>query len=495
MWSRQPKVKEDTMAIGTNYTPVSGKKLDSRNIWPLALNLISCFLFMMNSYIVEPSSAYYASALGSSDALSGVMIGAAPWFAFFSAVGYSYWTNVSYKKPIIFAGILNIIGNLLYANAYAYKSMGMCLVGRSLTGLGAPRVINRRYVADATPFALRTVTSAAFAGATALGAALGPGVAIILNLYEFQVTLPLFGTQFFNGMTGPGYFMAFTWFVYTITIIFTFNEPNRSGLDELRERESTLKMQRQEEIALVRETGENGDASDDNSIENEEPVTLISLFCDPLSCLKRINKATAICMVVLFMKRFALEALVASTSVVTKNRFSWTIGNVGTLHLVNGIIVIPVSMLAGWLSQYYEDRYLALCLIVIIVTGMSATIDVTDIFSHSNEHYNEDNFFSVGPVRYVIGMVVAFSGIECCNPFVAALMSKVVPSSLAAGTFNSGLLSTLVGTSGRATGDLFITLMGLISIRNLLNLLIIPGMLAMMISGFLIRRNYNQLGV
>jgi hypothetical protein len=76
MWSRQPKVKEDTMAIGTNYTPVSGKKLDSRNIWPLALNLISCFLFMMNSYIVEPSSAYYASALGSSDALSGVMIGA-----------------------------------------------------------------------------------------------------------------------------------------------------------------------------------------------------------------------------------------------------------------------------------------------------------------------------------------------------------------------------------------------------------------------------------
>lgn len=66
------------------------KKIDKENVLPLILNLFSCFLFMMTNYIIEPSSAYYANALGSSDALSGLMIGLAPWFALISAVGYRY---------------------------------------------------------------------------------------------------------------------------------------------------------------------------------------------------------------------------------------------------------------------------------------------------------------------------------------------------------------------------------------------------------------------
>lgn len=178
------------------------KKIDKENVFPLILNLISCFLFMMTNYIIEPSSAYYANALGSSDALSGLMIGLAPWFALISAVGYSVWTNDNYKQPILFAGLLMTFGNLLYGCAYSFESMEMCLVGRAIAGLGAPRVINRRYVADATPFGLRTAASAAFALATALGAALGPGMAIILDLFDFEFWLPGFGTQTFNGMTG-----------------------------------------------------------------------------------------------------------------------------------------------------------------------------------------------------------------------------------------------------------------------------------------------------
>jgi hypothetical protein len=43
--------------------------------------------------------------------------------------------------------------------------------------------------------------SAAFALATALGAALGPGMAIILDLFDFEFCLPGFGKQTFNGMT------------------------------------------------------------------------------------------------------------------------------------------------------------------------------------------------------------------------------------------------------------------------------------------------------
>ena len=99
---------------------------------------------MMNNYIIEPSSAYYAEALGSSDALSGMMIGMAPWFALASSIVYSYWTNYNYKWPILFAGLLQFIGNLMYANAFGHGSVEMCLIGRAVTGLGAPRIINRR---------------------------------------------------------------------------------------------------------------------------------------------------------------------------------------------------------------------------------------------------------------------------------------------------------------------------------------------------------------
>lgn len=167
----------------------------------------------------------------------------------------------------------------------------------------------------------------------------------------------------------------------------------------------------------------------------------------------------------------------------------------GMLHLVNGIIVIPVSALSGWLSTYREDRYLAVWTLAITLVGIVLMIDVTDFGTQESDTYNEGDFLAVGPKRYIAGSLIMYSGIEACESYVASLMSKVVPSALAVGTFNSGLLATLVGTGGRATGDLVITLMGLTSIRNLLNLLAIPGGILVVFSIFLIRYNYDLLGL
>ena len=160
-----------------------------------------------------------------------------------------------------------------------------------------------------------------------------------------------------------------------------------------------------------------------------------------------------------------------------------------------GIVVIPVSALSGWLSTYREDRYLAVWTLAITLVGILLLIDITDFGPQDDNTYNEGNPWAVGPVRYVAGSLIMYSGIEACESYVASLMSKVVPSELAVGTFNSGLLATLVGTGGRATGDLVITLMGLISIRNLLNLLVLPGAALVAFSIFLIRYNYELLGL
>lgn len=84
----------------------------------------------------------------------------------------------------------------------------------------------------------------------------------------------------------------------------------------------------------------------------------------PLYCLKDITHAVIMCMSLLFMKCIALESIVGTTSIATKNQYGWSIKNVGMLHLINGCIVIPVSILAGWLSQFYEDQFLVADLLV-----------------------------------------------------------------------------------------------------------------------------------
>jgi hypothetical protein len=119
------------------------------------------------------------------------------------------------------------------------------------------------------------------------------------------------------------------------------------------------------------------------------------------------------------------QSIVGSTSVITKNRYAWSIRNVGVLHLVNGLIVIPVSIFAGWLSQFREDRYLAMWFMGITSAGMLLMVDFTDLVDiDSSDTYNEDLVWSVGPYQYIAGSLIAFSGVEACESFVASLMSK-----------------------------------------------------------------------
>lgn len=111
------------------------------------------------------------------------------------------------------------------------------------------------------------------------------------------------------------------------------------------------------------------------------------------------------------------------------------------------MIVIPVSFFSGYLSTLYQDRLMAIWFLAITLFGMAFLFDPTDLVNHKNNAtYNEDQLMAVGPVRYVAGSLIAFSGIEACESYVASLMSKVVPSALAQSTWNSGLLATLVGT-------------------------------------------------
>lgn len=435
-----------------------------------------------HQYIVEPSSTRYANALGTSDAMSGLIIGAMPWAAMASAVAYSVWSNRQYRAPLLTSCALLVGGNVLYASALRAGSIGMALGGRFLTGLGGPRSMNRRYIADTTPVASRTAVNAAFGTATAMGAALGPATAVLLDRVNFELDLPLYGTAEFNGMTGPGFLMSALWLVFAAVLAATFVEPERTGLEEQRRRE--------EEEAGANAAGPGGGpvgggggsagaspAGDTLAVETREldgcgfPTDGAPGLCaeerfinpcfddDGVDGVKRrpfwrqvkyvlaqLNLPVRICMFLLFSKMFTVESVISAASMVTKNRYGWAVHQVGTLGMIVGCLTIPISVFIGWISQYREDRVLMLWLMSFATLGMALLIDVTDMVDAEAENYNEGNPWAVGPRRYIAGYLLVFCSVQAFDGVVGSVLSKVIPTALATGTLNSGLLATVLGT-------------------------------------------------
>ena len=192
--------REEKRAVQPDAEPT--QRLTCRQILGLLLNLLSAFLYCMNYYIVEPSSTKYVNALGASDNFSGLLIGMMPIAALSSAIVFSIWTNHSFRAPLLTSGTCLIVGNVLYASALKHGSIVVALTGRFITGLGGPKCIVRRYMADTVPITLRTGVNAAFGMSIAVGSALGPASAIFVDQFYFTFKLPLLGIQYFNGMTG-----------------------------------------------------------------------------------------------------------------------------------------------------------------------------------------------------------------------------------------------------------------------------------------------------
>jgi len=454
--------------FGDGHQTPTQPSSSARESFALFLNISACFLYMMNYYIVMPSSIQYANALGAEDAMSGLIIGATPTAAIFSAIVFSIWSNRTYRAPLLTSGALLIVGNILYASAYRSQSIAMVLCGRFLTGLGGPRSMNRRYIADTTPLAHRTAANAAFGMATAMGAALGPAAAIVLDRIDMQFTLPLYGSVYVNGMSGPGYLMGILWSVYTLVMALTFVEPQRSGLQEQIRNELLQSMtgsatkapessSPHSEVEMSELEAPNSRIDDSYSFPTEngqdnnvnKPNDNSDIIVDPppstlwqqakfLST--HLTFPVRICLVLLFTKMFTAECVISSASIVTKNRYLWAVQQVGTLGTIVGCLTIPISVFIGWASQYREDRVLMLWLMTFATFGMGLLIDVSDFVSAENETYNEGNALAVGSRRYIAGYLLVFCSVQAFDGLVGSMLSKVIPTALATGTLVRFLL-------------------------------------------------------
>jgi hypothetical protein len=100
----------------------------------IQLNLMNAFLYMVNYYIVVPTSNEYAKMLDAPGSLCGVIIGSMPLAALVSAFVYSWWSNFSYKSPILYSSLILMAGNLMYALALYFNSVWLLVLGRFLCG-------------------------------------------------------------------------------------------------------------------------------------------------------------------------------------------------------------------------------------------------------------------------------------------------------------------------------------------------------------------------
>ena len=305
--------------------------------------------------------------------------------------------------------------------------------------------------------------------------------------------------------------MACIWAAYLIIIVLTFSEPDRTGLAEQIQLEQ--KQFEQEESIPASQPMEPSKQHDDDlntifsgetdggmadTIRSTPPPleqTIWAAWSRFRAFLELITPPVRLCLGLLFCKTFTIESLVSCTSALTKNRYGWAINQVGILGCINGLLVIPLSIGVGYLSMYYQDRVLMTWLVAVGAIGMFLLIDVTDLRATPTATYNEGLPLAVDPTRYVSGYFLTYISIQSFEGVIGSALSKVIPTALASGTFNSGLLATLVDTLGRACGDLFISLMGWVSLRQLLNLLFIPAFCILMGCLITIRWYYDLLAV
>lgn len=404
------------------------------------LNLCSTLLYMSNYYIVAPTSGTYAEKLGGTAAMASMIIGMTPVAALVSTVLFSWWTSHSYKSALIFASSCSAVGNLCYAAGLPCHSLTLVIIGRLLNGFGSARAINRRYIADTFPREERTAASAAFVSAGALGMSAGPAIASALNYFTTdQYGKEWNGNLYWQSENAPGWFMFGTWTVYLICVIRYFQDPPKKKDASFKKVVSSLELTEGETSHLL---GTKEDTRKEHELlASNEP----SIWC---------NVPVMTTLVIYFLLKLVLEAVLSSAAVVTKFYFGWHSGLVGMYLAALGLLMLPANLCVAYLARSYDDRELIIGFQLIMFLGCLVIM-----------HYSD--FYTLP--QYMLGSVVLFISTNALEGPNMSLLSKTIPKSWSKGIFNVGLLATEAGTAGRAIGDVLLTVIGSGGLEHLIN--------------------------
>lgn len=435
----------------------------------LLLNLVNTFLYMVNTYIIVPTADDYSISLGAAPTVCGIIIGSMAVAQIFSSVYFSAWSNRSYFKPLVFSSIVLFLGNVLYALAYDLDSLTVLLLGRLLCGFGSARAVNRRYISDCVPLKFRLQASAGFVSASALGMACGPAIAGLLqtNFKLYSLTI--------NQITLPGWVMALAWLIYLIWLWISFQEPSHDNEVKIEPQENTsvgvgvgeLENGLAQPLLLSSEDKENEgeedfDDSEEASEDSRKPANSVG------SAYRLLTPSVKVQLLIYFMLKFGMEILLSESSVVTAYYFNWTTSSVAIFLAILGLTVLPVNVIVGsYISNMFEDRQILLAAEIMMLVGIGLSFHVTTKYAVA---------------QYVSSALITFVSAEVLEGVNLSLLSRVMSSRLARGTYNGGLLSTEAGTFARVLADGTITLAGYAGESKLLNATLLPSFLICVVS-------------
>ncbi|XP_061960701.1 SPX domain-containing membrane protein At4g22990-like [Populus nigra] len=447
----------------------------------LLLNLVNTFLYMVNTYIIVPTADNYSLHLGAAATVCGVIIGSMAVAQVFSSVYFSAWSNRSYLRPLVFSSIVLLVGNTLYALAYDLNSIPVLLIGRLFCGLGSARAVNRRYISDCVPLKMRLKASAGFVSASALGMACGPALACL-----FQTNFKIYKLTF-NQDTLPGWVMALSWLVYLLWLWVSFREPPREN-NKLFPQESYTGLPVQDAVKidftqplLLNSEAKLQDNNDDqefddgeeDSDENHKPVTSM------VSAYRLLTPSVKVQLFIYFMLKYAMEILVAESSVVTGHYFIWSTTSVAFFLAFLGLTVLPVNVIVGnYISNMFEERQVLLASEIMVLIGIILSFQVLIPYTVP---------------QYVSAALITFVSAEVLEGVNLSLLSRVMSSRLSRGTYNGGLLSTEAGTLARVIADGTITLSGYLGENRLLNVTLVPSLFICLSSIIATCFTYNSL--
>jgi len=424
------------------------------------LNMASTSLYMCNYNVVTPTSGLYSKLLGYDETHAGLIVGMTPAAVIVSSLLYSWWSSYSYKKALIFASSCCAIGNLIYAFALPCDSLTMVLAGRLMTGFGSARIINRRYIADYYNLEERTAGMAQFVSASAVGMAVGPGLAAFLSYLAPEGESH--GGRWWTVETAPGYVMFCFWCFYLVANILFFEEPDRVQHNVAKEEKAATSDER---APLRSNTGEKME---------EEPCTKTAKRSFSIG-----GVPVFVCLLLIVLLKSVLEGLTSSTPTVSRFYFDWDVKLCGTYLAILASLMIPANYVVANVSRRFDDREIILAVLVMMAVGIAGfmTYDGSD----------------ASEVSFVCFSLIIFISCNALEGPSLGLLSKVIPKSLRAGILNAGWLATEAGTFGRVVGDFWLSGAAHKGIDNLVDALFGPLIVLVFVTTVVTLWNYSQL--
>ncbi|RZC91673.1 hypothetical protein C5167_027737 [Papaver somniferum] len=283
------------------------------------------------------------------------------------------------------------------------------------------RLANLLVISDCVPNRIRMHASPGFVSASALGMACGPALSELLrtNFKICKIT--------FNGNTLPGW-------PAPLPEVKAVPQEDDAGL-----------LQPLHLSSKEKDENEDGDGSDETSEELHVAATSIGSAYKLLTPFVKVR--------ISFQVTFELTRLLITVAVFLA---------------CLGLTVLPVNIIIGsYIRNMFEDRKILLTSEIMVCIGIFLSFHVTHTYSVP---------------QYVILALITFVSAEVLEGVNLSLLSRMMSSRLARGTYNGVLLSTEAGTLARVMADATVTLAGYVGQKHLLNIMLLPSLMICVVS-------------